>query len=259
MHPFVVIFGQNIQTYYLCAAAAGLFGAVLSSVFLRKIRQGAWAYFLPPILIASALFGARILNFLTYPAAFSHGFSPLTLSYEKLSLMGGLLAGLAVILFYCGIRKVRFSLLADALTTPAAVGIVLLKLGCFLNGCCFGKPTDGPFGMIFPANESMYAFIDSLRTVDAKSRVVHPTQLYEIIGALAALALALLLGRCLKLKEGSTASVFALVFCAARWGVLPLRELPYEERVIGTFYPILYAVLIVLSFGYLLYLNRKSQ
>lgn len=258
MHPYMVIFGEKIQTYYVCAAAAGLLGAALSSASLRKIRQGAWAYILPLILVIGALFGARLLNYITYPGAYTHGFHLWTVSYRKLSLMGGLVGGMAVILLYCLFKKARLPLIADALTFPAAVGIIVLKLGCFLNGCCFGKPTDGPFGMIFPANESRYGFIGSLLSVKAKSPVVHPTQLYEIAGAAAALALAFLLTRALKLKEGSFASVFISAFCAARWIVLPFRELPYEEHVIGTFYPIFYAALILLALGYLLYVNRRA-
>lgn len=259
MHPYIVIFGQKIQTYYVCAAAAGLLGAALSFAALRKIRQGAWAYILPLFIVISALCGARLLNFLTYPGAYTRGFHLWTFSYRQLSLMGGLVAGVAAVVLYCCFRKGRFPLIADALTLPAAAGIILLKLGCFLNGCCFGKPTEGPFGLIFPANESRYGFINSLQVVKAKSPVVHPTQLYEIAGALAALAFSFLLTRFLRLKEGSTASIFISVFCAARWIVLPFRELPYEKQVISTFYPVLYAALISLSLGYFLYANHRKQ
>ena len=251
MHPYIVIFGQEIQTYYLCAAAAGLLGAVLSSAALRKIRQGAWAFILPMLIVVSALFGARLLNFITYPRAYTHDFHLWTLSYRKLSLMGGLIGGMIVILLYCLFRKARFSLVADALTLPAAVGIIILKLGCFLNGCCFGKPTDGPFGMIFPANGSGYDFINSLHFVKAKSQVVHPTQLYEIAGAVIAIAAAIILPRVLKMKEGSIAAIFAGLFSAARWIILPLRELPYDTQIIRIFYPCLYAAMICCAVGYI--------
>ena len=252
MHPYIVLFGQEIQTYYVCAVGAGLLGAVLSSAALRKIRQGAWAYILPLFIIISALCGARLLNFLTYPRAYTRGFHLWTLSYRQLSLMGGLVAGVAVVVLYCCFRKARLPLIADALTLPAAVGIVLLKLGCFLNGCCFGKPTDGPFGLIFPANESSYGFINSLQVLTAKSPVVHPTQLYEIAGALTAITASIILPRVLKMKEGSRAAIFAAVFSAARWIILPLRELPYDRQIVTAFYPCLYAVMICFAGIFLL-------
>ena len=259
MHPYIVIFGQEIQTYYLCAAAAGLLGAVLSSAALRKIRQGAWAFVLPMLIVVSALFGARLLNFITYPRAYTNGFHWWTLSYRKLSLMGGLVGGAAVILLYCYFRKVRLSLITDALVLPAAVGIIVLKLGCFLNGCCFGKPTDGPLGLIFPANESGYGFINSLHIVKAKSPIVHPTQLYEIAGAAAAIAAAIVLPRIFKMKEGSRAAIFAALFSAARWIILPLRELPYDRQIITVFYPCLYGAIICCAFVSLVIHRKISE
>ena len=173
--------------------------------------------------------------------------------------MGGLVVGTAVIILYCYFRKTRLAVIADAFTLPAAAGIILLKLGCFFNGCCFGKPTDGPFGLVFPANEFRYEFLNSLQVIKAKSPVVHPTQLYEITGALAALAIAVLLTSFLKLKEGSKAAIFSAAFCIARWIVLPFRELPYEKHVISIVYPALYAALVFLSLGYLLYVNHHNQ
>ena len=252
MHPYLVIFGQQIQTYYVCAAGAGLSGAVLSAAALKKIRQGAWAYILPLLIIISALFGARALNYLTYPGAYAHGFHLWTFSYRHLSLMGGLAAGAAVAAVYCAIRKVRLSLIADALTLPAAVGVILLKMGCFFNGCCFGKPTDGPFGLVFPANEFRYGFIESLKFLKAKSPAVHPTQLYEIAGAVTAITAAIFLPSVFQMKEGSRAAIFAALFCAARWIILPLRELPYDRQVITVFYPCLYAAVICCAAGFLL-------
>lgn len=252
MCPYIEIFGRILQSYYLCAALAGGVGIALSVIYLRKKEQSVWAVLLPLIVAVIALIGARALNFITNPRAFSGDFSVWTLSYRQLSLMGGLIAGVAVIIVYCILRKEKIAGIADAFSVPAAAGIILLKLGCFLNGCCHGKPTDGPFGMVFPANEAKYSFINSLHAVSAKSPVVHPTQLYEIAGALAAIAAAIVLPRVLKMKEGSRAAIFAALFSAARWIILPLRELPYDRQIVTAFYPCLYAAMICLTGGFLL-------
>ncbi len=247
MYPYIDFFGQKVQSYYICAAVAGIVGILLSAVYLRKKKQGAWALILPFLTLVMALVGARLLNFITNPRAYSERFAVWTLAYGKLSLMGGLIAGTAVIVLYCLLRKEKTAVIADAFTVPAAAGIILLKLGCFLNGCCHGRPTDGPFGMVFPANESKYRFINSLKTVSAKSPIVHPTQLYEIVGAALAVILAAGLSRLLKLKDGSRAAIFAAVFSAVRWIVLPLRELPYDLEIVAVLYPCLYAALICFS------------
>ena len=259
MHPYIVLFGEKMQSYHVCAALAGIAGAVLSVLYLRKEKQGIWAFLLPLFTAAAALIGARILNYVTNPRAFLTDFKVWTFSYQKLSLMGGLIAGTAVIIFYCILRKENPAVVADAFTVPAAAGIVLLKTGCFLNGCCFGKPTGGPFGMVFPANAEKYAFFNSMKILSAKTPVVHPTQLYEIAGALIAVLAAVLLPKILKLEKGSRAAVFAALFSTARWIVLPLRELPYDRKMIAVFYPLLYALLIVTAAVYFMGINRKAE
>lgn len=252
MYPYIELFGHTLQSYYVCAALAGVAGTVLSAIYLLKIRQGIWSALLPVFVSVSALIGARLLNFITNPRAFSGTFPVWTPSYRKLSLMGGLIAGAAAILIYCILRKEKAAKIADAFSIPAAAGIILLKLGCFLNGCCHGKPTDGPFGMVFPANASKYSFINSLNVVSAKSPVVHPTQLYEIAGAVFAITAAVVLTHTLKMKEGSRAAIFAGLFSAARWIILPLRELPYERQIVTAFYPCLYAAVVCFSGLFLL-------
>lgn len=244
MYPFIEFAGHKLSSYHLCAALAGIIGWALSVLYLRKKNRGAWAVCLPVLVAAAALVGARLLNRVTNPRAFSGDDPVWALSYGRLSLMGGLIAGVIVLIVYCLLRKEKLAVLADAFTVPAAAGILLLKLGCFLNGCCHGKPTDGPFGMVFPANAVKYSFINSLKTVSAKSPLVHPTQLYEIAGAVIALTAAATLPRILKLKEGSRAAIFAALFSVARWIVLPLRELPYDRQIVTTVYPCLYAACI---------------
>ena len=231
MYPYIEIFGHTLQSYYLCAAAAGIVGIVLSAIYLLRIKQGIWAVLLPVFVCVSALIGARALNFITNPRAFSGDFSVWDLSYQKLSLMGGLIAGVATIVVFCVLRKEKIAGIADAFAVPAAAGILLLKLGCFLNGCCHGKPTDGPFGMVFPANASKYSFINSLKIVSAKSPIVHPTQLYEIAGVMVAITAAIVLPRVWKMNEGSRAAIFAIVFTAARWIILPFGSCPTTGRL----------------------------
>lgn len=252
MCPYIEIFGHTVQSYYLCAAMAGIVGIALSAIFLLKNKQGIWAVILPAIVAAAALIGARLLNFITNPRAYAGFFSVWTLSYRQLSLMGGLITGVATIIVYCILRKEKIAGIADAFTIPAAAGIILLKLGCFLNGCCHGKPTDCPFGMVFPANASKYDFINGLLGVSAKSPIVHPTQLYEIAGAMAAITAAIVLPRALKMKAGSTAAIFVGLFSAARWIVLPFREVPYDKQIVTIFYPCLYATIICFAVFFLL-------
>jgi phosphatidylglycerol:prolipoprotein diacylglycerol transferase len=79
--------------------------------------------------------------------------------------VGGLLAG------YATIRAKRWPVIAVlAAATPAlAVGQLLGRIGCFLVGDDYGKPTSLPWGVAFP------------RGLPPTTERVHPTQLYEAI------------------------------------------------------------------------------
>lgn len=66
-----------------------------------------------------------------------------------------------------------FSLLIPGLVLAHAFG----RLGCFCAGCCYGKVTDGPFGVSFPAG-SMPA--RKHPAASGGSLPVYPTQLFEV-------------------------------------------------------------------------------
>jgi phosphatidylglycerol:prolipoprotein diacylglycerol transferase len=82
---------------------------------------------------------------------------------------GGLLAALTGVYLYCRYRKVSFLRALDLASPFIALGYAITRIGCFLNGCCYGKVTEVPWGVIFPA-------VDGLKR--------HPTQLYASASAL---------------------------------------------------------------------------
>lgn len=258
MYPIIHLFGHAVQSYYVCAACAGIAGVVLAALSLRKEKLGAWSALFPILLAAVAVIGARLLNFVTNPGAYGGDFSLWTFSYTKLSLMGGLVLGVGGILAFGAAKRKDPLRLLDAFCLPAAAGIALLKLGCFLNGCCFGKPTDGVFGMVFPANASKYSFLEKLH-LPVTSPCVHPTQLYEIFGAAASFALALLLEKKCALRSGGRFAVFAFGFALTRLIVLPLRVLPYADTVKGVFYPILYLAIMAVCAAVFIRSVRKTE
>jgi phosphatidylglycerol:prolipoprotein diacylglycerol transferase len=59
----------------------------------------------------------------------------------------------------------------DVLVPSLTLGIAIGRIGCFLNGCCFGIPTAVPWACVFPE--------ESLAGSIFPHRHIHPTQLYE--------------------------------------------------------------------------------
>jgi phosphatidylglycerol:prolipoprotein diacylglycerol transferase len=93
-----------------------------------------------------------------------------------LSMMGGVVLAIASALIYSYIKKIRFVDLGDAIAPGFLIGESITRIGCFLNGCCFGRCTESAFGVVFPASSPAgYAF---------PNQHVHPTQLYASVSTL---------------------------------------------------------------------------
>jgi phosphatidylglycerol:prolipoprotein diacylglycerol transferase len=148
---------------------------------------------------------------------------------------------------------------ADTVTPFIGIGIVLMRIGCFLNGCCFGKETDLPWGVKFPQFSPAHIWQISENVFGSlEVKPVHPTQIYELIAALFCTILALLIIK--KKKPAGTAFlVCGIIFSAFRWFNMQFRVLPYSEAVLNFWYPLLYAAIIILCVYFLIKINRKKS
>jgi phosphatidylglycerol:prolipoprotein diacylglycerol transferase len=100
---------------------------------------------------------------------------------------GGLVLAVLCGLAFLLLTKQPVLTTLDALSPSFALGIVLTRIGCFLNGCCYGRPYSGPLSVVFP-QDSPAGWIYSLTPL-------HPAQLYNSLGGLVMLGLLLWLER----------------------------------------------------------------
>jgi phosphatidylglycerol:prolipoprotein diacylglycerol transferase len=86
-------------------------------------------------------------------------------------------------------RGLSLPVLADCIAPGLLVGLALGRIGCFLNGCCYGGPTDLPWAVQFPAGTAPATHHPA---ASGCSLPLHPAQLYAAIDAalLALLAIA---------------------------------------------------------------------
>jgi phosphatidylglycerol:prolipoprotein diacylglycerol transferase len=134
------------------------------------------------VLVASVL-GARALYVMEHVQEFRREWgSVIALWQGGLTLYGGIIAGTIGGL----IAAKRFGLpmwtVADALTPALALGTAFGRVGCFLNGCCYGRPTTLPWGVHFPP--------DSFAGLEFGNAAVHPAQLYFALAGFALFAFA---------------------------------------------------------------------
>jgi phosphatidylglycerol:prolipoprotein diacylglycerol transferase len=107
-------------------------------------------------------------------------------------------------------RGIRFLVLADILSAGVALGIGLTRLGCFMAGCCFGRPTSLGCGVVFPA--------DAPASLQFGHLAVHPSQLYGSGAGFLVFALLLILERVWNYR-GATFGRFLFLYGLSRFVV----------------------------------------
>jgi phosphatidylglycerol:prolipoprotein diacylglycerol transferase len=133
-------------------------------------------------LIAGVL-GARAMYVIEHVEQFRREWgSALALWQGGLTLYGGVVAGAAAALVAARRLQLPMWTVADALTPSLALGMMFGRVGCYLNGCCYGHPTHMPWGVVFPA--------DSFAGLEFGTAPVHPSQIYLSLAGLALFALA---------------------------------------------------------------------
>lgn len=122
------------------------------------------------------LLGARALYLVTrWPLVVSGELRPWALWEGGLVFYGGAIAGAAILAR--NLRKKNIPIVTGfgTLTPALAWGHAVGRLGCFLNGCCYGDRCDLPWGVTFS---------NPLAAARPLGVPLHPTQLYEVFGLL---------------------------------------------------------------------------
>jgi phosphatidylglycerol:prolipoprotein diacylglycerol transferase len=149
MHP--VLLGP-IKSYGLLLALSFLLGMLIS--VRRGRRRGLRAediYDLVFLILVASLVGVRLAYVLTHLAEFHPWTRALAIWDGGLTLYGGIVLAIPATWWFCRRRHLDFLVIADALAPAVALGIGITRIGCFLAGCCFGKPCNLPWAVHFPA------------------------------------------------------------------------------------------------------------
>ncbi len=120
---------------------------------------------------------------------------------------GGVIMGLAGFYMTVRVKKLSFWKTLDFITPYVALTHAFGRIGCFLNGCCYGKTCDLPWAVHFPE-------------VAGK---VHPTQLYEALFDLGLFFFLIAFRKRVKF-EGQVALLYLLLYSLGRYLIEFLRE-----------------------------------
>ena len=163
-------------------------------------------------LAASVVVGGRAGWWLIYhrpPQGPEPWYEPVAIWNGGMSFHGGLIGVVLVVWFWSWRNRVSLWHIADNLALVTPIGLLLGRLANFINAELVGRPTELPWGVIFPGDEFAR----------------HPSQLYEALLE-GPLLLAALWGtrRFAKAYDGRTAGLFVMLYSLFRFGVEFTRE-----------------------------------
>ena len=128
-------------------------------------------------LMVGGILGARIVYVTTYWKDEFAG-QPLSeifmIQHGGLVYYGALIGSTIAGIIYIRWKKLPFWKTADVLAPSIALGNVFGRIGCLLNGCCYGRACSLPWAIRFPADNPLHP----------PTTPVHPTEIYDALNNL---------------------------------------------------------------------------
>ncbi|MDL2217821.1 prolipoprotein diacylglyceryl transferase [Christensenellaceae bacterium OttesenSCG-928-M15] len=166
------------------------------------------------IAIVCGIVGAKLLYYITEIGSIIENPRLLLEIGNGFVVYGGIIAGVLGAYVYCRKKKYEFLPLFDLLIPCVPLAQGFGRIGCFLAGCCYGRPTDAWYGLIFPTAPEIYQGVPLI-----------PTQLFSAIGDFAIFAALLLIARKQKFG-GQIASAYLLLYGVGRFIIEFFRDDP---------------------------------
>jgi phosphatidylglycerol:prolipoprotein diacylglycerol transferase len=123
-------------------------------------------------ILLSSIIGARLLYVLSNLNEYKTQPVEIIFSRSGFVFYGGLILASIITIWYLKRRDLSVGKIADVIAPSIAIGQAIGRIGCFLNGCCYGKQTTLPWGVMIAGRDPF------------DLTPLHPTQLYSSAGNL---------------------------------------------------------------------------
>jgi len=265
VYPILFTIGPfSLHTYGLAMAVA--FGLGIWVAMHRAESHGfggKYALDLSIYILIFSLVGARFTYVVTHWDEFADHPSDIISPFQHngqigiagLVLLGGVGAAFLTVYFYARRKGRGFLSTTDLFIPSTALGIAIGRVGCFFNGCCFGKPSVLPWAVAFPK--------DSLAGSVFPNDCLQPTQLYETLAMLLLFGAMMLYDR-KRHPTGRMTGIFLVAYGVWRYFNESLRW--YEHEMILwqtdafrlTFSQVLSAIMVICGVALLWASYRKK-
>ncbi|MBI1912042.1 MAG: prolipoprotein diacylglyceryl transferase [Deltaproteobacteria bacterium] len=139
-----------------------------------------------------------------------------------LAIHGGLIGGITVAWLYLKRRSVKFWRMSDCVAPAIILGQAFGRFGNFMNGDAHGRPTDMPWGIVFPP--------DSIAGMEYPNIPLHPTMLYEL---LINFSIFCFLWFVLRKREHKDGFIFAMYFVLYSFGRFIVEHFRADSLMLG--------------------------
>lgn len=224
MFPTLVRIGSfHIYSYGLLLFISFLIGTKMVEIRAKRFGvSGESITNLALLTLIMVVLGARLLYVIFHWGEFNRDLLGIIAFWRGglggLMFFGGFILALVVGILYVRHEKMPIYKILDAIAPSLVLGEGLTRIGCFLNGCCFGKPTSSFLGVVFPYHSAAgYTF----------SVPIHPTQLYSSAAGFILFGAALILER-KHLKDGLLFGTILIFYSLFRFGIDFIRY--YEDK-----------------------------
>lgn len=249
VHPIAFELGPIRIHWYGIMVAVGVLAGLWTSL-ARARRTGLPTQPLvdmAPWVVIGGLIGARALFVVMFWREFfaeAPVWEVFMIYHGGLVFYGGVLGGVLAGLIYAHVKRLPVWRTADVIAPGVLLGYAFGRIGCFLNGCCYGRACELPWAVRFPAEH------------ETGGLPVHPTQLYEAVWALVGfLVLDQFYGR--RRVDGWVTGLTLVIYAVCRSVVELFRgDYPAAKYVCGLT-PGQLGSIPVLVFGLLILLLRK--
>ncbi|MBW2066514.1 MAG: prolipoprotein diacylglyceryl transferase [Deltaproteobacteria bacterium] len=177
MYPELITLGPLVIHSYGFFAVLGIVVATYLAVKTGKAHGVPGTRIVETGLVMAILgaAGARLAYVvMNVSFFFSHPVEIFKVWKGGLGFSGGILLVVPAMIFYLKHHHLPFWKMADLWSPSLAIGEAIGRIGCFMAGCCYGKPTDAIWGVVF-SNP------DSLAPLNVP---LHPTQIYSFLAGL---------------------------------------------------------------------------
>ena len=216
MHPILFKIGPMIiYSYGAMIAAAFLISIYFASRSIVGAGNNEKILDLGLVLLISGIIGARLLYVLVEAKYYKANPLEIIMIWKGgLIFYGGFIAAFVCCWIFLKKNKMPILRTCDHIIPYLALGQAIGRIGCFFNGCCFGKPTNLPWGMIFPVGSIAGDVYPGIH--------IHPTQLYSAYTNFLIFAI-LLLFRNWKKFDGQILYLYFILYSVSRFLIEFLR------------------------------------